>query len=201
MWISLTLMSWLKRSVPRRRKLVHCSNPRLMSSQASSFFLYSFQAIFSKFSFVISVTCPAARTEFSFKPQISGASTRKPGIANQSALASYLLARLNQQPTTAPVGPSVHRMMGCVFFIWFLTLHCTTVNLFWLLTLTFFFWPFLFQPWPPFYPPTSIELHPSPTYQLTSNPPTHPTHSTYLPTFYLVLAKPLPLKKKTYVFS
>ncbi len=98
MWISLTLMSWLKRSVPCRRKLVHCSNPRLMSSAASSFFLYSFQAIFSKFSLVILVTCPAALTEFPFKPQISGASTRKPGIANQSALVSYLLARLNQHP-------------------------------------------------------------------------------------------------------
>jgi hypothetical protein len=68
------------------------------------------------------------------------------------------LARLNQQPTNAPVGPSVHRMRGCVFFIWFLTLHCTTVNLFWLLTLTFF------------YPPTPIELHPSPNKQSPYSP-------------------------------
>ncbi len=192
-------MRWLKRSVPCRRKLADCNNPRLTSSPAQrvlSFFLYSFQAIFSKFSFVISVTCPAALTEFPFQPQISGASTRKPGIANQSALASYPLARQKQQPTTAPVGLSVHRMMGCVFFIRFLTLHCTTVNLFGLLTFTFFFWPFLFQPWPPFYPPTSIELHPSPTYQLTSNPP----YSPYLPTFYLVLAKPYLSKKKPISF-
>jgi hypothetical protein len=102
------------------------------------------------------------------------------------------LARLNHQLTTAPVGLSVHRMMVYVLFIWFLTLHCTTVNLFWLLALTFFFWPFLFQPWPPFYPPTSIELHRSPNKQSPYSP--------CLPTFYLVLAKPLPLKKNLCLF-
>jgi hypothetical protein len=71
--------------------------------------------------------------------------------------------RVNQH--LPPVGRSVHRM-GCIVSSgsWpYVYQHCTTVNLFWLLTFDppfFFLGPFFSQPWLPYYPPTLLPYQP-----------------------------------------
>jgi hypothetical protein len=95
-------------------------------------------------------------------------------------------------PTSAPVGCSVHRM-GYIFSSgsWPCSnQHCPTVNLFWLLTLTFFLFAIFFSidlhtTIPPSYP---IDQHLGHTHQLTIS------SLTYLCIFYS-LSKPFHVDK------